>query len=255
MVSRKTFEQVFNEHRGNVIHKWHHYFDIYDKHFERFRGKKVVILEIGIFKGGSVEVWRKYFGPQCEIIGIDINPLCKRFENEYTKVFIGSQSDRNFLRDLKRQIPHVDILIDDGGHMMDQLKISFQELYGWVADDGVYLAEDLHTCYWPEYEGGYKRKNTFIEYCKSLIDQLNAWHSTQKKLKVNRFTRTTHSLHFYDSIVVFEKKKIKKPFHLYSGVHEEEDIESDPPRINNWRRYIANKTYQMTGIYLGWLAA
>jgi hypothetical protein len=142
-VYKKSFESVFNEHKGNVIHKWHHYFDIYDNHFQRFRGRKVVILEIGIFKGGSLEVWRKYFGPQCEIIGIDINPLCKRFEDEKTKIFIGSQDDRNFLRNLKKEIPKIDILIDDGGHMMDQLRITFEELYDWVAEDGVYLAEDL----------------------------------------------------------------------------------------------------------------
>jgi len=254
-VHRRTFKEIFDDHRGSVIHKWHHYFDIYDKHFERFRGKKVVVLEIGVHKGGSMEVWRKYFGPHCEIIGIDINPLCKRFENERTKIFIGSQENRNFLRELKKQIPRIDVLIDDGGHMMDQLRITFEELFDWVADDGVYLAEDLHTCYWPDYEGGYKRKNTFIEYCKSLIDQLNAWHSAQRKFKVDQFTKSTHSIHFYDSIVVFEKRKIDKPFHLYSGKNAEDDIDAPPPQVKNWKRYIANTTYRYTGIYLGWLAA
>jgi hypothetical protein len=244
------FEKIFKEHQGNIIHKWHHYFEIYDRHFQRFKNKKIVLLEIGVHKGGSLEMWKKYFGPECQFIGVDIHPLCKQFEDERTKIFIGSQDDREFLGRLKKEIPKVDILIDDGGHMMDQLKISFEELYDWVVDDGVYLAEDLHTCYWPAYEGGYKRKNSFIEFCKGLIDELNAWHSQQKKLKVSTFSRSTHSMHFYDSIVVFEKRKISKPFHLFAGKVDNENIQGPPPKISNWWRNLKNQIYHRTGIDL-----
>jgi hypothetical protein len=134
--------------------------------------------------------------------------------------------------------------------MMDQLRISFEELYDLVDENGVYLAEDLHTCYWPAYDGGYKRKRSFIEYCKNLIDQLNAWHSNQKALQVTEFTKTTHSIHFYDSIVVFEKRKIEKPFHLYSGKVEMEDIISDPPKVNAWKK-VKILLYKHLGIDLG----
>ena len=239
------FEKIFQEHKGNIIHKWQHYFEIYERHFQRYKNKKVVILEIGVYRGGSLEMWRKFFGPQCEIIGVDINPLCKRFEDEKTKIFIGSQDDREFLRELKSEISKVDILIDDGGHMMDQLKITFEELYDCVAEDGVYLVEDLHTCYWPAYEGGYKRKNSFIEYCKDLVDQLNAWHSQQKHFKRTSFTAATHSMHFYDSVVVFEKRKMKKPFHLLSGLQDDKEIISEPPKIRSWWKKISNKFYRI----------
>jgi hypothetical protein len=249
-VYQSQFEKIFKEHTGNLIHKWHHYFEIYEKHFQRFKGKKIVLLEIGIHKGGSLEMWRKYFGEECEIIGVDINPLCHRFENEKTRVFIGSQDDREFLRELKAEIPKVDILIDDGGHMMDQLRITFEELYDWVVEDGVYLVEDLHTCYWPAYEGGYKRKNSFIEYCKSLVDQLNAWHSQTRELTVSNFSRNTHSIHFYDSIVVFEKRKINKPFNLFAGKDQNQDIDGDPPRIDNLWRKLKHILYRVTRIDL-----
>ena len=239
------FEKIFQEHKGNIIHKWQHYFEIYERHFQRYKNKKVVILEIGVYRGGSLEMWRKYFGPQCEIIGVDINPLCKRFEDEKTRIYIGSQDDREFLRELKSEIPKVDILIDDGGHMMDQLKITFEELYDCVAEKGVYLVEDLHTCYWPAYEGGYKRKNSFIEYCKDLVDQLNAWHSQQKHFTRTPFTGTTHSMHFYDSVVVFEKRKMEKPFHLLSGLRDDKEIISEPPKIRNWWKNITNKFYKI----------
>lgn len=195
-------------------------------------------------------MWRNYFGETCEIIGIDINPLCKRFEDDKTKIFIGSQDDRLFLKNLKKEIQKVDILIDDGGHMMNHLKISFEELYELVDENGIYLAEDLHTCYWPSYEGGYKRKYSFIEYCKNLIDQLNAWHSQQKKFKISDFTTSTYSMHFYDSIVVFEKRKITKPYHLYAGYDSQDNIESNPPEITNWWSRIKNNIYKYTGIEL-----
>ncbi len=245
---KNDLERIFHEHTGHIIHKWQHYFEIYDRHFSRFRYKKITILEIGAYRGGSLEMWRKYFGENCEIIGVDINPMCKRFENSFTKIFIGSQEDPAFLQNLKKQIPKVDILIDDGGHMMNHLRITFDELYDWVAEDGVYLAEDLHTCYWPSYEGGFRRSNSFIEYTKELIDQLNAWHSQQKRLKITEFTKTTHSMHFYDSIVVFEKAKIEKPFHLYSGKVEEKEIISEPPAISNFWRRFKNKIYKYSGI-------
>src|ERR1700730_8454263 len=81
---------------GLGIWKWHHYFDIYERHFKRFRGCDVRVLEIGIFSGGSLEMWREYFGPRSQIYGIDIEPGCKTYENEFIKVFIGDQSSRDF---------------------------------------------------------------------------------------------------------------------------------------------------------------
>lgn len=239
-------EKIFREHKGNIIHKWDHYFEIYDRHFSRFRNKPVVLMEIGVAKGGSLEMWRKYFGDQCTIIGMDINPACRQFEDERTKIFIGSQDDRKFLQSIKESVPKVDILLDDGGHMMHQLRITFEEMYDWVDENGVYLAEDLHTCYWPVYEGGYKRKNSFMEYCKGLIDQLNAWHSQQAALRVNKFTRSTHSIHFYDSIVAIEKRQIKPPGHSLSGQRDAADVVHEDPRIpGRWRRW-KNEVYKKT---------
>ena len=109
-------EKYFRNNTGRLIHKWNHYFDIYERHFNRFRNKEVVILEIGVSQGGSLQMWKNYFGGKAKIYGIDVNPSCKELEEENIKIFIGSQSDRKFLRGVKESIPKVDILIDDGGH-------------------------------------------------------------------------------------------------------------------------------------------
>ena len=210
-------EKYFRNNTGRLIHKWNHYFDIYERHFNRFRNKEVVILEIGVSQGGSLQMWKNYFGGKAKIYGIDVNPSCKELEEENIKIFIGSQSDRKFLRGVKESIPKVDILIDDGGHTMKQQIVSYEELFDHVKDDGVYLCEDLHTSYWLTHGGGHKRPGTFIEYSKNFIDSLNAYHSEQKKLKVNSFTKSVDSIHYYDSIIVIEKRKKEAPFHEKTG--------------------------------------
>ena len=176
-------EKYFKENNRRVISKWSHYFDVYERHFSRFRNKEITILEIGVYQGGSLQMWRSYFGDKVKIYGVDIHPRCKELEEDNVEIFIGSQSDRNFLRELKKKIPPVDILIDDGGHTMRQQIITYEELFDHVKEDGVYLCEDLHTSYWADFGGGFRRKGTFIEYSKSFIDYLNAYHSRQTSFK------------------------------------------------------------------------
>ena len=66
------------------------------------------------------------------------------------------------------------------------------------------MVEDLHVAYWDEYEGGLHKSSTFIELCKRLVDDLNADHS-RGALPPSEFTKTTLGMHFYDSVVVFER--------------------------------------------------
>ncbi len=214
-------EQFFFKNDHRMIHKWRHYFEIYDRHFQRLRGKKINILEIGAAHGGSLEMWNDYFKGNAAIFSVDINPECKKFENEYTKVFIGSQEDKHFLRHLHDVLPDLDILIDDGGHTMKQQLTTFENLFDKVKDDGIYLIEDLHTSYFKYFGGGYKKKRSFIEFSKNFIDKLHAWHT--KDIPIDDFTKSVHSLHYYDSILVIEKRKITPPFDVKSGVPSIED--------------------------------
>lgn len=217
-------EKYFTNNTGRIIYKWKHYFDVYDRHFSSFRNKDVIILEIGVANGGSLQLWKNYFGDKAKIYGVDINPVCKNFEEENIQIFIGSQSDRKFLKELKEKIPPIDILIDDGGHKMAQQIITFEELYGHIKENGIYLCEDLLTSYLIKYGGGIRRKGTFIEYTKRFIDKINAWHSDQLYFKVDDFTRSARSLHFYDSIIVVEKATVEKPYTLISGKELEDSI-------------------------------
>lgn len=212
------FEQFFNQHTGRLVHKWCHYFEIYDRHFARFRGQPITIVEFGVSQGGSIQMWRHYFGPQVRIFGVDINPNCKQFEEPGVQIFIGDQGDREFLRKMAETLPTIDVLIDDGGHTMEQQIRTYKALFPKVAPNGVYLCEDLHTSYWREFGGGYRRHSTFIEFAKGFVDALNAWHSREpQRLAVSDFTRSVHSVHFYDSVVVVEKRPMEPPTHERVG--------------------------------------
>ncbi|MEA3347471.1 MAG: class I SAM-dependent methyltransferase [Pseudomonadota bacterium] len=210
-------EKYFTSNTERLIHKWKHYFEIYDRHFSRFRGTDVHVVEFGVSQGGSLQMWKEYFGPNCKIFGVDINPHCKTLEEDRIEIYIGDQEDRKFLKTLAKDILRIDILIDDGGHTMKQQINTFEELFRHIDKNGVYLSEDLHTSYWPDWGGGYRRHGTFIEYSKQFIDYINAWHSKTSRLSVTEFTKSVHSLHYYVSILVIEKRAIDKPCHLKTG--------------------------------------
>lgn len=202
----------FAKRRGRRLVKLLHYLEVYHRHFSRYRGRAPVILEIGVFDGGSLDMWRDYFGAGTRIYGVDVDARCSAFGAPDTTIIIGDQGDRNFLKRLREEIGQVDILIDDGGHHMHQQIATFEELYSMVAEDGIYLCEDMHTSYWTEFGGTYRNPGTFVEYSKALIDQLNAWHSKgPAEFAVNEFTRSAHSLHYYDSMLVIEKRPMTPP--------------------------------------------
>lgn len=209
--------KYFIENTGRQIHKWHHYFEIYDRHFSRFRNTNVVVVEFGVSHGGSLQMWKNYFGKDCQIIGVDINPKCKEVEEDQIQVFIGSQNDRQFLKLLSKKIPRIDILIDDGSHMVSHQIGVFEELFDTIGKDGIYLCEDLCTSYWKKFGGGYKKEDTFIEYSKNFIDYINAWYSKNEKLSVSKFTRSTNSITFYNGVLVIEKGINNAPVNSITG--------------------------------------
>lgn len=192
-----------NGHRR--LHKWLHYFDIYERHFARFRGASPVMIEIGVAKGGSLAMWKDYFGMGSRIVGIDVNPECKAYEGDGIEVFIGSQDDPALIETIFSRYPRVDIILDDGSHLSRHMIASFELMYHRVHPNGVYVVEDTHTSYWAEYEGGFRQKGTFIEFAKDKIDELHAALS-REALPVSGFTRSTDCIACYDSVVVFERR-------------------------------------------------
>ncbi len=185
---------------GRGIWKWIHYFDIYDRHFSKFVGRDVHVLEIGIYSGGSLEMWRHYFGQNCRVYGVDIEEACKTYENEYTDIFIGDQEDRNFWKTFKERVPTIDILIDDGGHSAEQQIVTLEEMLPHLRPGGIYLCEDVHGVH-----------NGFCSFSQGLVNNLNAMMFSDPELRHKggispiQFQAWIRSVHFYPYITVLEK--------------------------------------------------
>jgi hypothetical protein len=192
---------------GKVIHKWAHYFPVYERHFSSWQGQSLVFWEVGVYGGGSLQMWQRYFGPNAIIVGLDINSRCKEHESPGIHVRIGDQASTRFLASVIEEFGPPDALLDDGSHHMDQTWKLFEFVYPQMLKNSVYMVEDMHTSYWPRWGGGLDVETSFINRSKKLIDELNADHS-KGALEPTDFTRTTGSISFYDSIVVFEKSNI-----------------------------------------------
>lgn len=91
------------------------YFPVYDRLFAPYRDRKITFVEIGVLSGGSLFMWRSFFGPNARIIGIDLNPDAVRWREHGFEIHIGSQSDPAFWRQFLNDIGPIDILLDDGG--------------------------------------------------------------------------------------------------------------------------------------------
>ena len=163
-------------------------------------------------------MWEYYFGDIARVFGLDRDPGCQAYAGGNVRIVTGDQTDRELLRRVSDEAGGFDIVIDDGGHHMQQQIVSFEELYPRLRDPGVYICEDLHTSYWREYGGGVRQDGSFIEFSKRLIDDLNAWYSADPgALAPTDFTRDTFGLHFYDSMLVIEKRGRPAPQPCDSG--------------------------------------
>ena len=177
---------------GRGIWKWRHYFEIYERHFRKFVGQEVHLVEVGVYSGGSLDMWKAYFGPRCRVYGVDIEPACKVYEDDRTRIFIGDQSDRSFWRSFQRDVPRVDIVIDDGGHLPEQQIATVEEMLPHLRPGGVYLCEDVAA-----------DRNEFAAYIAGFADALNA--GGEQVGTPTALQRDIHSVHCYPFVVVIEK--------------------------------------------------
>ncbi len=210
---------LFENHDGRLIHKWEHYLDIYQHYFSQYQDKKINLLEFGVFQGGSLQLWKNFFGKDVNIFGVDIDLRCENFNEEQIQIIIGNQEDEIFLKEISENLPELDIIIDDGGHTMLGQNLTLKHMWPRLRMGGLFVIEDLHTSYWPEFHGGFGKKETFIETIKNIIDSIHARHSRDLDIhKVNEYTSTVGAIHVYDSVVILEKRKAPELVHRDKGI-------------------------------------
>ena len=168
--------------------KHDNFFPIYEKTFQRYRGKPIVFVEIGIFHGGSV------------FIGIDLDPGAKKWEEHGFEIWIGDQSDPKFWENFFSTVGPVDILLDDGGHTNEHQLITILEALPNIRNGGVLLVEDVYTSYSGDY--GNPSRYSFISFCKNVIDIVNSRYG-QFATSRSIITDLVWSTEFFESVVCF----------------------------------------------------
>jgi hypothetical protein len=186
---------------GPEVCKWKHYFDIYHRHLSRFVDRDVHVLVIGTSGGGSLLMWKQYFGTKAKFLGVTIDETCRAFEDDRTKVFIGDPADRSFWAEFKKNAPLIDIVIDDGGHLSSQQLVAMEEILPHIRPGGVYLCEDIHH-----------RTNDFAAYLQGVSDSLNELQIRKTVASVeaprsasSTFQAAIDSIHLYPFLAVVEK--------------------------------------------------
>lgn len=218
-----TLDRLAIEYGTDKSSEKHNYCVKYEKYLPFKRHEQINILEIGILDGKSLLTWKEYFY-RANILGIDINPNCKKFEEPRIQVVIGSQDDGNFLSRTWQQYGPFDMILDDGSHMNEHVIYSFEHLFGSVKSGGVYVIEDVATSYFPWYGGGLNDPKSMMEYFKKLADDVNfrgveniddqaaVWDRREDKLipysnKVQPDCRTDiESITFLNGIIIITKR-------------------------------------------------
>jgi hypothetical protein len=219
-LSRNSLYSFFTANRaGNPLDKWIHYFPIYERHLKQYCGLPVRVLEIGVYRGGGLELLRHFLGPEAALVGIDIDEMARAAAKGY-EVEIGDQADPEFLRRVVDRHGPFDIIVDDGGHTMRQQIVSVETLFPLLRDNATYLVEDCHTSYWPDFADQGPDGQTFIAWVKARIDDLNAYHFSTTEQLTSPWQTDLDGMHIYDSVVVLNKNRRPPPFAELSGAKE-----------------------------------
>ncbi len=209
----------FLTHKERGAFKWSHYFPVYERHFSAWKNRSLFFLEIGVSEGGSLQMWQQFFGPYAKIVGIDIKPECKDYEQDGIFVRTGDQGDSKFLQQIIDEFGVPDIVLDDGSHAMWHVNATFDFLYPKMGKNSIYMVEDMHTAYWERWGGGKDKPESFVNRCKGFIDELNA-ELSRGDVEETEFSRTTMGMSFYDSIVVLEKGDVYWKKQIRTGCEE-----------------------------------
>ena len=182
------------------------YFKIYDDLFSPYQNKKVTFVDIGVFSGGSLFMWKNFFGKKATIIGVELNPIAKQFEKHGFKIFIGDQSSTAFWKSFFKKVGKVDIVLDDGGHTNYQQIITTNSCIPNIKDGGLMVVEDIHASYIKKKFYNPSRYS-FINYNKKIIDDINYRFPKLGSFK-NSLNKFIYSVENFESIISF---KINRP--------------------------------------------
>jgi hypothetical protein len=196
----ETLDELALKHGADKSSEQHGFTAVYERFLEPLRELPITMLEIGVFEGASVRMWRDYF-PHARIYAIDFDASACRHSDARITVLVGNQMDPEFLDTVAATSGPLDFVVDDGGHRPEQQLTSLFHLWEHLKLGGVYAIEDVHTSYLGRWSPGWRQPGTAIEVLKDLVDDVNSyWHQRGARLP------DVESVQFYPELCVISKR-------------------------------------------------
>ncbi len=170
MATLPGLDEIGLRHGTDKSSSHHDYLSFYESFLGPLRDQPIALLEIGVFQGASLRTWHDYFA-NAQIVGVDVMPVCKRFEKGRIAIELADQSNLEHLAQVSLRRGPFDVIVEDGSHMWDHQITSLRALFPFVKNGGFYIVEDLQTNYGgmqTKYKG--ESNQSCVEYLKSWMD-------------------------------------------------------------------------------------
>lgn len=169
---RRTLE-AFKYDTDKALHT--HYLRNYEDFFSHLVDRDIRLLELGVYHGGSLQLWRDYFEKGL-IVGLDLNPVTIDDPTDRIRVYQGAQQDTDLLDRIARECAPAgfDVIIDDCSHVGELTRVSFWHLFdNHLKSGGIYVIEDWGTGYWDSWPDGVRYRTSPRPEFSSLLHRLN----------------------------------------------------------------------------------
>jgi capsular polysaccharide biosynthesis protein len=179
-MNEPSLDQLGLKYATDKASSGHNYLVKYEEFLKSFRHDEFNLIEIGGLAGASLLMWREYF-PKARIICLDLDENVRRHATDHITVEIGNSGNPKFLQSIMEKYGSARVILDDGSHRWDHMRIAFRNLYKMVEPGGIYIVEDLHTNYEGRYAG--HEDVPFIQSLYSVVDLMNARADAYRYLK------------------------------------------------------------------------
>lgn len=188
----------------------HFFLHHYDKILNHIRYEPIKMLEIGVYKGASIKMWREYF-PNAELHCIDINHVDFSDLKNVT-MHVVDCDHKEELKSLSEKLGEFNVIIDDGGHTMKQQQNALEVFWPKVKKNGIFIMEDMHTSIKNLYPShNIENQPSTYELFESIINNKDFYSSY---ISLNSFDEIKKSVDVAE--IIWSKKiisnDIKKPY-------------------------------------------
>jgi len=175
MDSLNDLQSIMLKYNTDKNSNCHNYGRQYDSLFQKYKNRKVKILELGVYTGQSLPIYKEYFKDYELIVGVDFNPICKQYEDVESRIFveIGNLSQEEIYSRIIKKYGKFDIIIDDASHQCVDMIKSFEILFKELNDDGLYIIED--TCVYNDPVFNQFTNINILDYMHRYVYPLNQY--------------------------------------------------------------------------------